>query len=219
MNKAIVVILAAVVLLAAGFFLFFYEADMGVPNFTGKIYDIDNGRILVAEGVKNYEYTGNIEDLEGEAVWITVDGKTEIIGLDGKEKLNFEVLRIGDSVEIWTVGPFLETYPAQGTASRIGLTDDFEEKEIQAQCFSAGCSGELCTDDPMAASTCELLPGMECLGEGMSCQLIDEECTWVLSESSAQCFLDVLEEAGEEVMNTRIGYLFEKAEAFFEEEM
>ncbi len=221
MQKVVILILAVAVLLTAAFFLFFYEAEVEdedeEPHFTGKIYDVIGDRILVAEGLRNHEYTGDIEELEGEAIWLTISEETSLLDEDGEETLDLESLKVGDSVEIWTVGGILETYPLQGSASRIGLVEDLEDEERpeRTECYVAGCSGELCTANPDVTSTCEFLPGMECLHEDMSCQLVDGECTWVLSESSAQCFLDVLEE-NEGAKNTRIGYLFEKAEVFFE---
>ncbi len=93
-------------------------------------------------------------------------------------------------------------------------TDQVEEpieEPIAKECFIGGCSRELCTDDPEAISTCEFLPGMECLVEEMSCESVAGECAWVLSEEAARCFMNVLEEQGEEVRETRIGNLFEKA--------
>ena len=96
------------------------------------------------------------------------------------------------------------------------IEEEQSEEESVKECFIAGCSGELCTEDPEAVSTCEVLPGIECFGEEMSCQLVEGECTWVLSEGAAECFLAVKEEQGEQVTESRIGYLFEKAEDFFE---
>ena len=91
------------------------------------------------------------------------------------------------------------------------------EEEPIKECFIVGCSGELCTDDPEAISTCELLPGMECLGEEMSCQLVEGECSWVLSREAAECFLIVKEQWGDEVLESRIGHLFDKAEDLLSE--
>lgn len=91
------------------------------------------------------------------------------------------------------------------------------KKDLTKECFAGGCSGELCTDDAETISTCEILPGMECLKKEMSCKLLKDECTWVLSEKAANCFLDIKEELGEKVFESRIGYLFRMAEDFFNE--
>ncbi len=87
-----------------------------------------------------------------------------------------------------------------------------EEEVIAKECYIGGCSGELCTDDPEAISTCELLSGMECLGEGMVCEFVQGECAWTLSQEAAQCFMNVEQEYGGLVRESRIGYLFDKAE-------
>lgn len=84
---------------------------------------------------------------------------------------------------------------------------------ITAQnCYVGGCSGELCTNDLEAVSTCEFIVGMECLDMEMSCELIDNECTWVLSKEAAECFIRIKEDQGDQVFETRIGHFFEKAE-------
>ncbi len=80
------------------------------------------------------------------------------------------------------------------------------------ECFIGGCSGELCTSDPEAMSTCEELPGAICLQkEGVSCELVAGKCQWVLSAQSAECFLDIEQQYGKEATETRIKHLFEKA--------
>jgi len=83
--------------------------------------------------------------------------------------------------------------------------------EEDKECFVSGCSRELCAKEPLF-STCEYLPGLNCLREeGVSCQLIEGKCQWVLSEKAARCFLETEEKYGPAVTATRIGYLFEKA--------
>lgn len=82
--------------------------------------------------------------------------------------------------------------------------------QVADECVVSGCSGELCELESME-STCEHLPGAECL-EYAGCQFIDDECGWVLTEESAECFIEIEEEFGPEVRDSRIGYLFEEAE-------
>lgn len=118
--------------------------------------------------------------------------------------------------------PELETPEVEMLEFEIPETEeepatDRPEEEPVKECFIAGCSGELCTDDPEAVTTCELLPGMECLAEEMSCQLVEGECSWVLSRKAAECFLAVKEQQGEQVTESRIGYLFNKVEDFLNE--
>ena len=78
------------------------------------------------------------------------------------------------------------------------------------ECVVSGCSGELCGLEQME-STCEALPGAECL-DYASCDFIGDECEWVLNEEASRCFMDVEEELGPEARDSRIGHLFQKAE-------
>ena len=200
------------------------------PYIKGKIVAISEREVLIAEGLEGEEYGGDIEKLRGNAVWFTVEEETEITGPDEGEFFSLADLEIGQTVEVWDTGFILETYPAQATALKIKLAEkkveekeeeekeeEEEEEEAAKECFIRGCSGELCTDNPEAASTCEVLPGMECLAEKMSCQLVEGKCKWVLSTEAAVCFLAVKERQGEQVMQSRIGNLFRKAEALLSE--
>ncbi len=162
------------------------------PYIEGIVFDVKDGRILIVEEVNREDDFG----FSGNAIWLRIDNV-----------FNLEDLKKGETVKAWVTGPVLESYPAQGTASKILIT---EEKD----CYVGGCSGELCTVNPEAISTCEWLAGMECIKEGMICQLVSGNCSWMMSEEAASCFLEIIEKYGEEVKNSRIGYLFEKAEQF-----
>ena len=167
-------------------------------HIKGTIYNIDNGKILVGEELASEGYTGNFEDIEGQAVWFSIGDETEI--KYNNETQSFDNLEIGMQVEVFT------SNPEQGSADSIIIENHPEKK-----CYIGGCSGEICSDQADIASTCELLPGMECLKKGTSCKPINNECTWVLSQNAAQCFIQVENKYGEEVRNSRIGYLFDKA--------
>ncbi len=206
MNKTLIFIFIALVL-GIGVFYLYNTSEVEEPlsedyYISGEIYSILENRVLVAED-------GSGKDLEGDAIWVTVEDETDILDYE-ENSVQFEDLRTGMKVEVWTEGVVLESYPAQGTARKIVVLE--EQNDLVKECFIGGCSGEICSDDPEAISTCELLAGMECLEKDMSCQLVDSQCTWVLSQEAAQCFLQVENEYGEKVRNTRIGYLFEKAE-------
>ncbi len=223
MNKTSIIVIAILILGAAN--LYFYsqrpvnedvtDRDMikierlGEAYVTGTIYDIVDDRILIAEGVKDEDDFGIM--FEGEAIWLSLNEETKIINQEGDLLYNNEKIVIGKSVKAWTTGVILESYPAQGTAHVIMI---IEEEEFFA-CYVGGCGGELCTKDPEAISTCELLPGMECLQEEMNCAAVGEECLWVLSESAAKCFSEIEEQEGSSVRESRIGNLFVKAEEFF----
>ena len=85
-----------------------------------------------------------------------------------------------------------------------------EDLLTSKECVVSGCSGELCGEETME-STCEALPGAECLNYA-SCEFVTDECGWVLSQEAAECFMRVEDEQGPGVRDTRIGSLFERAE-------
>ncbi len=100
----------------------------------------------------------------------------------------------------------------ENMVSTIEVDEDLlvVDNDVDNDCVVSGCSGELCEPEPME-STCEHLPGAECLNYA-DCRLVEEECGWILSEEAARCFTEVEAEWGPEVRDSRIGYLFEKAE-------
>lgn len=55
---------------------------------------------------------------------------------------------------------------------------------------------------------------MECSDTEMSCELVENECIWVLSKEAAECFMRIKEEQGNQVMETRIGYFLKKQRRF-----
>ncbi len=127
-NKKILIFLLLAIFL--GVFLFFYlgggdilqhEEEIAMVDevsIKGKIYLIEENSILVAEGIKTDEYDGNTQNLEGEAVWFTIGEDTEIEDREGEE-VSFDDLEVEDSVEVWSVGVVLESYPAQARAGVI----------------------------------------------------------------------------------------------------
>lgn len=213
MNKNIIIITLIIIFLCGIFILTFKEPNQ-INNeideqenqyyIKGTIYGIEGKRILIAEGLTSERYTGDFEDLEGRAVWFTINEQTEVKYKSTSQ--SFDSLEIGMNVKVLTSGPMLESYPEQGSADIVII-----EKYPEKKCYIGGCGGEICSDQSDIASTCELLPGMECLKKGSSCKLVNNECAWVLSQSAAQCFIQVENTYGEEVRNSRIGYLFDKA--------
>ena len=207
MNKNLIITTLIIVLLC-GIFILSSQESKQVDNeideqenqyhIKGTIYNIDNGKILVGEGLASERYTGNFEDIERQAVWFSIGDETEI--KYNNETQSFDNLEIGMQVEVFT------SNPEQGSADSVIIENHPEKK-----CYIGGCSGEICSDQTDIVSTCEILPGMECLKKGTSCKPINNECTWVLSQNAAQCFIQVENKYGEEVRNSRIGYLFDKA--------
>ncbi len=212
MKNRLFIVFILVVLVIIGIYL--WGVDNGIapteePHIVGEIVAVSDNRVLIAEEIKKEEYTGEPDDLIGNVIWFSVDNDTELIGIDG-ETISFEQLIVGLRVKAWASGKILLSYPAQGEARKILLIEHQENQEVLA-CYIGGCSGELCTNNPDAMGTCELLPGMECLAEEMSCESVAGDCTWVLSEEAARCFMNVLEDQGEGAGETRIENLFDKA--------
>ncbi len=209
MRKIATIII--IVLLLGVATLYLYDKDFEEPlNFdnpyiTGNIYDVGGESILIAEGIEDEDEFGIM--FSGKAIWLSITEETKILN-SNNEEISFDELEVGQKVTAWTTGPIAESYPEQGTARMIK-----KEAELFA-CYVGGCSGELCSKDPEAISTCELLPGMECFQEGMSCEVFENECAWILSQEAAQCLLEVEEKEEFDVRESRIGFLFEMAENF-----
>lgn len=212
MKKIVITVVVVLLLGIATLYLYdieespLYEEDLGAPYITGNIYDISEEGVLVAEGMDENEVM-----FTGKAIWLSMDDHTRILN-NREEEISFDELMLNQKVSAWVTGPVAESYPERGTAKIIMV----EKEELLASCYVGGCSGELCTNDKEIASTCELLPGMECFSEEMSCELVEGECTWILSIEAAKCFAEVEEREETEVKNSRIGYLFEKAEKLLE---
>lgn len=219
--------------------------ELGDPYIIGNIYDIfytaEGGSVMIAEGFDEDDEMGI--GYTGKAISLAINEDTKIMNSDGRF-ISGADLKVGDKVRAWTIGAILESYPEQGTAFVIMLEEveevvvgggDLIEDDTDivvdddndidnnididdsgVVCYAGGCSGELCTDQEDAISTCELLSGMECIAKGMSCEAVDGECAWVMSREAAECLMAVEEEEGSGVRDTRIGYLFEKAERFLE---
>lgn len=207
MKKIFIIVL---IFLMIGVLYFVFRVDTNNQEIiedsfvVGEIYDISDDRVLIAEQRNEFG------EFFGAAGWFRITEETEILN-QKMEKIDFNELSLGLKVEAWSDGMILESYPVQTSAKRIVVKDEIIAIK---ECYIGGCSGEICSDDSMAISTCELLPGMECLVEEMSCELINSECSWVLSRDSALCLMAVEEEHGSEVRDSRVGYLFEKAEEF-----
>jgi hypothetical protein len=90
------------------------------------------------------------------------------------------------------------------------------KKGCEFGCYISGCSGEFCSDQEEVISTCEYLLGSECLSMGSSCEFLDNKCVWVLSKESADCFIEIENSNEEDIKESRIYYLFEKARNYEE---
>lgn len=123
-------ILAGILVILFGFIVFQFfateDSKNEEPYLTGQIHSIENSRILVAEGIEEETFTGDIDELIGKAGWFTAEEETRIEGIEG-EFLSFEDLKERDKVKVWVTGPVMESYPVQATASKIVLIERTKE--------------------------------------------------------------------------------------------
>ena len=210
MKKNLIFIILIIVLIISGIlYLNNKDKNLVTPNTSNFIdqvfYTCDDGKTIDASF-----YEGEITLVEPGEPPIP-SGSVKIILSDGRDfdlpqTISASGIRYADSNEsiiFWS----------KGDGAFIVENDEETYKNCFAvkDCYIGGCSGELCTNNPEAVSTCEFLAGMECLNKDMRCELVDNECTWVLSEEAAECFMRVKEEQGDQAMETRIGHFFEKA--------
>ncbi len=220
--------------------------ELGEPYVVGSIYDITENRVLIAEGWDEDDdigifVTGNAIWLTIDEETKIMDNEGRFMMFEDLEVgKNVRAWTTGMILESYPAqGTAFVIMIESGDDDEVARDDEVTEEDededenekedvdnddisdnkndkVDMACYIGGCSGELCTDDPEAMSTCEVLPGMECITMGMRCEAVDGECAWVMSQTAAECFMEVEEEDGVEVRDTRIGYLFEKAEKFLE---
>jgi len=98
--------------------------DPGEPFITGIITNIEqsNQRILVEE---NPDVNGPLEN-GGNKIWLSVNDETSLFfeNNDELERCNFDCLQENSLVRAWVTGAVAESYPLQGTASRIVIIGD-----------------------------------------------------------------------------------------------
>lgn len=130
MSKNIFIYLIIIVVAIAAMFILFQfvdePQDFDVENqMIGYIFSIEGNRILVVESLSEgvSEYTGEFEELQGEAVWFTITGETEITNVDG---FNLEISDLGLNmgVEVYSTGAMALSYPAQAGADRVIVTGE-----------------------------------------------------------------------------------------------
>jgi len=100
--------------------------DPGEPFITGTVTDIDNQRVLVEE---NPDVNGPLEN-GGNKIWLSMSDDTFIYRSNNFElvKCDFSCLEINNIVSAWVTGAVAESYPLQGTASRIVITGEQSDR-------------------------------------------------------------------------------------------
>ncbi len=127
MSRLILILISGTVLILCSSCLFNSSDDTddpGEPFITGIITDIEQSgqRILVEE---NPDITGPLEN-GGNKIWLTVDDDTSVYRNNDGELVNcnFACLQKNIVVSAWVTGAVAESYPLQGTASRIVITGE-----------------------------------------------------------------------------------------------
>src|SRR6056297_417093 len=127
MSRLILILTSGTVLILFSSCLFNNSDDTddpGEPFITGIITDIEQSgqRILVEE---NPDITGPLEN-GGNKIWLTVDDDTSVYRNNDGELVNcnFACLQKNIVVSAWVTGAVAESYPLQGTASRIVITGE-----------------------------------------------------------------------------------------------
>jgi uncharacterized protein with FMN-binding domain len=86
---------------------------------TGLIFAVENGRILVVEGIESVEIAYDEWFQDGKhAIWLDITEKTLVTDINGRS-VESSVLEKGNTVAVWTEGGIQKSYPAQGIAAKI----------------------------------------------------------------------------------------------------
>ncbi len=87
---------------------------------SGVVYSIENGRILVVDGIENVNIPRS--EWQGKrAIYFAIDDETSV-ELNG-EQLDIDSIARGQEVDVYHEGFLAESYPEQGKAVRIVITD------------------------------------------------------------------------------------------------
>lgn len=131
MNRLILIYLLGIALISFQACLFNISSDNddpGEPFITGILTDIeiDNRRILVEE---NPDVNGPLDN-GGNKIWLSINDDTSVYRNNSFElvKCDFSCLQVNTVVSAWVTGAIAESYPLQGTASRIVITGEQSDR-------------------------------------------------------------------------------------------
>jgi hypothetical protein len=92
------------------------------PDITGLIYSVEGDSFLVVEGIDTADIAYDEWFEKGNnAIVFTVNSGT-VLQKNGK-KVAFEQLQKGQNVQVWSTGGLMKSYPLQGTAKKVVITD------------------------------------------------------------------------------------------------
>ncbi len=89
--------------------------------------------------------------------------------------------------------PVMESYPRQCASGGVTYMEDVSFNQYAGECVIAGCGGELCVPADEAGNimtTCQYDPRNACYGEYASCDLIDGQCGWTVTQDFLSCVSD-----------------------------
>lgn len=94
----------------------------------------------------------------------------------------------------------LDTYPPEEvvvppSGNDGGGSSGENDPTSQNDCYVGGCSGQLCTDDPEAISTCEWLEEYACYREATCERQIDGQCGWTQTDTLVECLATASEDS------------------------
>ncbi len=74
-----------------------------------------------------------------------------------------------------------------GSAKARTVTQFYARARDHKACYVGGCSGQLCTDQPGAISTCEYRPEYACYQDAVCEEQVEGECGWTETEALTTC--------------------------------
>lgn len=96
--------------------------DPGSEPISGTVYSIENGRILVIKNIDDVNIPRSEWFEQGKrAVYFAVEGNTTA-ELDG-EQVDTDLITRGQEVDVYHEGFLAESYPEQGKALKVVITD------------------------------------------------------------------------------------------------
>lgn len=80
----------------------------------------------------------------------------------------------------------VKPFPGEGSA----VPPKLEDPKPGDGCYSGGCSGQVCTDDPGSVSTCEYIEEYQCYRTATCERQASGECGWTETPALTQCIMD-----------------------------
>ena len=98
------------------------EPEPEPEPISGTVYSIENGRILVVSGIEDVNIPRNQWFEQGKrAVYFAIEDDT-VVELNG-EQVDTTLIARGQDVDVFHAGFLAESYPEQGSALRVVITD------------------------------------------------------------------------------------------------